>query len=220
MHDYVHYGRTFTKTVDGGASDILFIGHPGCVATSVDVLRSLTVTVTLGNEPGHVTTTTEWADDEVLFVDAVTVTEVQYRDYTAIVSTCYGGSCPARWTPTFATPVVTPPLAQYTPPPECRDPDDLWLVTTACHVQSPYILGHSPSWLECTVTVLGPPLVRDYSYCALPMPYTDDGTRYTGCPAGYTPAALRTQNPDIDRWSWFKDEHYDVAVHVTHCCPE
>lgn len=219
VYDYTHYGWAFTKSVDGGASDILFRRHPGCVATSVDVLRSLTLTVTLGNEPGLVTTTTEWADDAVLFVEAVTITQVQYRDYTAVVSTCFGGDCPARWTPTFAIPIVTPPLAQYTPPPECRDPDDLWLVTTPCYVSSPYISGTSTSWLECTVTKLGPPYVRNVSHCA--QQYQTDGTQFTGCPAGYTPAALGTKWVDIDRWSRYeRTRSYDVSRHVTHCCPE
>lgn len=92
--------------------------------------------------------------------------------------------------------ITSPPTIQFTPPPECFDPANNWIVTTSCYLDlRPQI--QYPDWLTCTLNVFGAPAWHDPS-CSVPYPakVTADGavTYYAGCPQGFSTANVYT-NP-------------------------
>lgn len=90
--------------------------------------------------------------------------------------------------------ITSPPTVQFTPPPECNDPNNNWIVTTSCYLEVTSQIAY-PDWLTCTLDVFGAPSWYDSS-CIVPIPTTSpygpkttiDGVvnYYTGCPSGYT----------------------------------
>lgn len=188
----------------------------------MDVLRSEVVTVTLATEPDVQTTTTTWAEDAFLYADAVSVTATEYGRYMA-VSTCWGADCPATFTASFPEPPVeTPPMARFTPPPECTDPANIWSVTTSCSIESPWDYNYNvpdptPDWLECAVTQMGGNEFMATS-CAPGVLSNDHGSYYAGCPAGYTGA--HTWTTEAYDTSLYTVGYYDAIRHEVFCCPE
>ncbi|KAI1076104.1 hypothetical protein F5B20DRAFT_584666 [Whalleya microplaca] len=134
---------------------------------------------------------------------------------------------PHPYTPPPASPIITtaPPTAQFTPPPECLDPGNNWLVTTSCYANLIHSIA-TPDWLTCSVTHFGAPAWHDAS-CLVPLPTAayevpdtvgEDGetSYYAGCPVGYT-AVASTRGPGWDTWEF--EGRFDASEFWTGCCP-
>ncbi|KAI1877398.1 hypothetical protein JX265_003406 [Neoarthrinium moseri] len=194
--------------------------QPGCKATSVEVLRSQVVTVTVATEPEITVATTDWAEDGVLFAEAVTIRGMVYS--TPTQSTCWGNNCPLSYepSPTFPSTITPTPTVQFTAPAGCLDPGNLWVVTTSCYITSPQVYGpaSTPDWLQCTITNFGAPAWSSDS-CYLPgypAPQTD-GSYYGGCPAGYT-GVVTNSGPGYNSYR-HNVGYFDISYYSTTCCP-
>ncbi|KAJ2992304.1 hypothetical protein NUW58_g2213 [Xylaria curta] len=112
-------------------------------------------------------------------------------------------------TPTLPAIITEPPISQFTPGPDCVDPNDHWVVITSCFAIASEALP-SPDWLTCAVTQFGPPQNGDIS-CYLPTKTTVDdiATYYSGCPSGYSTAAE-------DGYSYNGGAR---SIKIVHCCP-
>ncbi len=96
--------------------------------------------------------------------------------------------------------VTSPPTVQFTPPPECNDPANNWIVTTSCYLDLTHTIEY-PDWLTCTLYDFGAPSWHDPS-CHIPVPtespyvpkVTINGTvnYFSGCPVGYSTARSTT----------------------------
>ncbi|KAF2973182.1 hypothetical protein GQX73_g410 [Xylaria multiplex] len=125
---------------------------------------------------------------------------------------------------TLAASITAPPTIQFTPPPECYDPANNWIVTTSCYLD----LGSSisyPDWLTCSLSHFGAPAWYDLS-CNVPQPtdyheapkVTQDGvvSYYAGCPVGFS-ATVTSSYPGWNTYSY--EDHYDATAYVVACCP-
>ncbi|KAI0870809.1 hypothetical protein GGS24DRAFT_474075 [Hypoxylon argillaceum] len=124
--------------------------------------------------------------------------------------------------------ITSPPTIQFTPPPECFDLSNNWIITTSCYIQGPGIGNPEPDWLTCTLTNFGPSQAG-VSSCSVPFPsyvngfyelpkVTVDGivSYYSGCPAGFTPLATHS-SPAWDKYSY--KGNFDASVYSVNCCP-
>ncbi|KAI0967561.1 hypothetical protein F4678DRAFT_465491 [Xylaria arbuscula] len=126
---------------------------------------------------------------------------------------------------TLPASITSPPTIRFTPPPECNDPANNWIVTTSCYVELAYGIEY-PDWLTCTIYDFGAPAWSDPS-CHIPQPTDFSGapkvtvddtvSYYSGCPVGYT-AARNTTYPGYYTWS-YEDIHFDATAYSFQCCP-
>ncbi|KAI0132604.1 hypothetical protein BJ170DRAFT_680486 [Xylariales sp. AK1849] len=209
----------FTSTINGEVARVTLRNQPRCKATSIEVLRSQIVTITVAKEPEIATTTTDWADDAILFAEAQTIFATVYS--TPTLSTCWGHNCPSSYepTPTFPATITPTPTVQFVPPSECLDPANIWIVTTSCYIESP-TYGSAPDWLQCAVTNFGAPDWYDPT-CFLPTePKTTQGADvlyYDGCPSGYG-AVSSMSGPGYDTYR-YDVGYFDISYYSTACCP-
>ncbi|KAH8662560.1 hypothetical protein BX600DRAFT_551284 [Xylariales sp. PMI_506] len=118
-------------------------------------------------------------------------------------------------------PRITPtPTTQFSAPPECLDPDNLWIITTSCYLTSPNPNIYTPDWLTCTITNFGAPDWYN-TPCYQPYPpHTTQGSEivyYDGCPSGYT-EVWSTSGAGYDSYE-YTDGYYDATYYYTECCP-
>jgi hypothetical protein len=139
---------------------------------------------------------------------------------TPTLSACWGADCAA--TPVFNAVITPTPTVQYAPPPECLDPENIWIVTTSCYITSPTFVGpdSTPGWLQCSVTNFGSPDWGDPS-CYIPYPpKTIQGAEtlyYDGCPSGYS-AVMTESGPGYNTYQYSKG-YFDATYYTTECCP-
>ncbi|KAJ3561285.1 hypothetical protein NPX13_g9006 [Xylaria arbuscula] len=121
--------------------------------------------------------------------------------------------------------ITSPPTVQFTPPPECNDPNNNWIVTTSCYLEVTNQIAY-PDWLTCTLDVFGAPSWYDSS-CIVPIPSTSpygpkttiDGVvnYYTGCPSGYS-TVHASAYPGYYTYT-LADVHFDATAWDVRCCP-
>lgn len=120
---------------------------------------------------------------------------------------------------TLPASITAPPTVQFTPPAECYDANNNWVVTTSCYLDGPGGFDRNPDWLTCSLSVFGHP-AWDGGNCNVPYPakVTRDGmaSYYTGCPVGFS-TALASSYPGWN--SWLYSDHYDATAYNVQCCP-